>query len=593
MKKRLLGGGMVFSVVLTMLFSSCVREDYNLNRPLDLTMQVGGDSLSLPLGFTERLTMDSLLGEESLSDILMVNEAGEYVLSLDTLSISEEIDEVPVRAFLLDSIGTLQKFDVQMSVPVESASVSPRTVAEATGMAGDVYQEIQLDFEFNGISKEVHELHYMYFVEKTRVRVLFDLTGVPDQIDLSRVRPELILQLPEEFYINDPLVDENNRIQVQSFNAGAGRFQFDFSLDGLDLSKTDLKDGKLHYTSVLTLSGKLVLTEDPVSSTLPDRKSGTEFTLKSQLRYSVVNLAPSRVKGVFSLSIPAQRLSVELGQMPDMFTAPDAVLDFARPRILIDLSTNTGVVIDARLRIVPVYGASPDVSMMQQALLHIPAGEVDRMHAYRFWLAKDREDMPEDCLFAEMDVSAFLKHMPDSLQVWVDVSTDTDQIHEYVFGQPSVLRARIRPEVPLVFGPELNIPYDDTISGLGDKIASLLDGNQMEVIAEVTNSLPLAIRIGLELLDSDGAVIPAATTGEQVIRACDDRQQAQLSVVSFGFSGRDDVLQGKDVASLRLVCSLRSDEKSAGLPVLQTSYFQAKLKAKFEGGIFIDANKKN
>ncbi|MDE7338136.1 MAG: hypothetical protein K2M92_02495, partial [Bacteroidales bacterium] len=190
-------------------------------------------------------------------------------------------------------------------------------------------------------------------------------------------------------------------------------------------------------------------------------------------------------------------------------------------------------------------------------------------------------------------VSEILKRMPDSLQVWVDVSSDKTQVHEYVFGKTAVLQAGIKPEVPLVFGPELNLPYENTFSGLGDNIVSLLDGNQMEVIAEVTNSLPLAIQIRLDLLGSDGEVIPVCTTGEQVIRACDDQQQAQVSVVSFGFSGRDDVLQGKEVSSLRLNCSLRSDEKSAGLPVRRTSYFQARLKAKFEGGILINANKKN
>ena len=592
MKKRNLYGRAIFfvaaaSVAIAALLGSCVREEYNLRRPLDLTLQVGGDSLSLPLGVTDRLTIDSLLGAESLSDILVVNEAGEYVLSLDSLSISEDIDDVPIQSFLLDSIGTLRNFDVQMSVP--AASVAPQAVRKSSEMAGNVHEEIDLDFEFDDISEVVEDLQEMYFVEKTRVRVLFELSGLPAQIDMSRVRPELVVHLPENFQIEDPLVDENNQIRVENFNAGPGRFFFDLPLNGLDLSKTEMTDRKLHYKSVLVLSGKLFLQGDNVSA----RESATEVTVQSKVLYSVVDLEPSRVKGHFSLSIPPQRLSVELGQMPDMFTSPDAVLDFARPHILINLTTNTGVAVNAHLKIVPVYGAVPDESLTQDALLQIPAGDVEHMHTYRFWLAKNNEGMPGGCLFTEMDVSEILKRMPDSLQVWVDVSSDKTQVHEYVFGKTAVLQAGIKPEVPLVFGPELNLPYENTFSGLGDNIVSLLDGNQMEVIAEVTNSLPLAIQIRLDLLGSDGEVIPVCTTGEQVIRACDDRQQAQVSVVSFGFSGRDDVLQGKEVSSLRLNCSLRSDEKSAGLPVRPTSYFQARLKAKFEGGILINANKKN
>ncbi len=160
-----------------------------------------------------------------------------------------------------------------------------------------------------------------------------------------------------------------------------------------------------------------------------------------------------------------------------------------------------------------------------------------------------------------------------------------------MFGPTSATEADIRAEVPLAFGPELHIPSENILSGLGDNIAPLLEGNQMNVIAEVTNTLPLDIHIRLNLLDAEGDTIPVPTTGEQVIRACADPQQAQLSVVTFGFSGRDGALQGKQLSSLRLSCALRSDEKTAGLPVLQTSYFQARLKAKFEGGILINANK--
>ncbi|MDE5609471.1 MAG: hypothetical protein K2I66_03695, partial [Bacteroidales bacterium] len=512
MKKRNFHRGAIFfvaaaSVAIAALFCSCVREEYNLRRPLDLTLQVGGDSLSLPLGVTDRLTIDSLLGAESLSDILVVNEAGEYVLSLDSLSISENIDEVPIKAFLLDSIGTLKDFDVQMSLPAAGASLATKAVARTSEVAGDVYQTIDLDFEFDDISEVVQDLQYMYFVEKTRVRVLFELVGAA-QIDMNRVRPELVVQLPENFHIEDPLVDEHNQIHVQRFDE-PGRFYFDLPLNGLDLSKTEMTGRKLHYKSVLVLSGKLLLQEDNVSA----RESATEVTLQSKVLYSVVDLEPSRVKGHFSLSIPPQRLSVELGQMPDMFTDPDAVLDFARPHILIKISTNTGVAVNAHLKIVPVYGGAPDALLTQDALLQIPAGDVNRMHTYRFWLAKDREGMPADCLFADMDVSAILKRMPDSLQVWVDVASDMTQTHEYVFGQNSVLQAGIKPEVPLAFGPDLNIPYENTFSGLGNSITSLLEGNQMEVIAEVTNSLPLAIQINLDLLGSDGETIPVCTTG--------------------------------------------------------------------------------
>ena len=74
--------------VFFLAFLSCSDEAYDLNRPLDKTVLIGGDSLYFPLGETRIFTLDVLLGEGAFEGVLKLDENGCYVLRPDPDQIS-------------------------------------------------------------------------------------------------------------------------------------------------------------------------------------------------------------------------------------------------------------------------------------------------------------------------------------------------------------------------------------------------------------------------------------------------------------------------------------------------------------------------
>ena len=67
--------------------TSCIDNSYDLNKDIDMTISAGGEHLAIPVGYTEKITLDKIIEIEE-GDDLQVLENGEYHLLK-----SDNIDE--------------------------------------------------------------------------------------------------------------------------------------------------------------------------------------------------------------------------------------------------------------------------------------------------------------------------------------------------------------------------------------------------------------------------------------------------------------------------------------------------------------------
>ena len=89
---------------LVVLLSSCAREYDISNGNLDLNITLGGDSLRLPIGSTERLSLGDFLdlGE---NEYFHTDTSGEYYFELglslqEQIDLSEYIDDIAIDVFM-------------------------------------------------------------------------------------------------------------------------------------------------------------------------------------------------------------------------------------------------------------------------------------------------------------------------------------------------------------------------------------------------------------------------------------------------------------------------------------------------------------
>lgn len=106
-KKRPL---MAAALLLTSLgiTTSCIDSSYDLNKDIDMTISAGGEHLAIPVGYTEKITLDKIIELDEGDDLQIVD--GEYHLlkkdnidetntSVGTVTVAESeniIDAIPL-----------------------------------------------------------------------------------------------------------------------------------------------------------------------------------------------------------------------------------------------------------------------------------------------------------------------------------------------------------------------------------------------------------------------------------------------------------------------------------------------------------------
>lgn len=88
MRKKPLCFAMLSVCATSFFLSSCVDNDYDLNKDIDLTIQVGSDAFMIPLGYTEDITLDKMI---DTTDVLKLDDNGLYAIKK-----ADDIDDVDV-----------------------------------------------------------------------------------------------------------------------------------------------------------------------------------------------------------------------------------------------------------------------------------------------------------------------------------------------------------------------------------------------------------------------------------------------------------------------------------------------------------------
>ena len=158
--------------------------------------------------------------------------------------------------------------------------------------------------------------------------------------------------------------------------------------------------------------------------------------------------------------------------------------------------------------------------------------------------------------------------------------------------------------VPFEFGEDLDIKMDITYPDSGDGeqagdgteggdtgsetlppvLGELLNMNSLGLGGEIESTLPLQMRLVIELLDSEKKVI--ATEPMSMNIAAGREGDPSISPIDMQIKlaqGAD----GKDLSYIKLNFEITSGNMS-GEPVTKDSYIRATLKAKVPGGVTID-----
>lgn len=545
--------------VFFLAFLSCSDEAYDLNRPLDKTVLIGGDSLYFPLGETRIFTLDVLLGEGAFEGVLKLDENGCYVLRPDPDQISLSVAAVDTASLHLPDVSGSSAFPLP---PLSGGSV-------------DMDQVVELELVSEALPEEILSLERIDFSNAV-LEVGIEFAGL-DAEALGALQPDLAIQFPAamRFPEGSP-VDSRNALPVDAFNMENG-FSQSLPLESLQLDPSAMQDYRLELSLPLRLAGRL------------SSSAGLPASVDVRFTCSLSHLQARELRGVFDPVVPEWNTDLDVGLVPDAFRNPGANLDFSKPYILISVDCNADIPMYADVEFTPWGAGGAWTDLAQEARIHLPAQSERAEGAMHYYLCHDQALCPADGIFVQADVPSLFRHMPDLLLVNVKMHADTARVHSYSLEEEYQADVSVFLDIPIVFGEELFMPFGDTLlSGIPESMSMYMEGDELVVYGEAFNTYPMDFLMEMQLFDAERRLIPLETGPAQMVEAASDGQTSR-SLVEFRFVDRDGILDERPVRSMFVSCQATNNAEAVGMPVRASSMFRGSLKLKKTGGFAFDA----
>ena len=434
--------------------------------------------------------------------------------------------------------------------------------------------------------------------------------GAQPQIDIQ-------VALPKEIVIeNDERVDENNVLTVKGqFSNNTFTLSPALKISKLDLSGIDFsQEGKI--SRELKISGNVYVSKPEITD--PESMNNKNVSVSVDGGIEQVNI--DRITGKIGYVLgqdtegsgeSSMTETIDLSELPEFLKGENITLDFLNPHIKVDVKSNIGIPVNGIIHITPVFGTESGTPV--DVAVTIPKSESSQTEqTTSYWISDTKPaGLPGNYQWAEAGIRELLTKIPDSINIEIEAETDADQSFIVEPNATYTLTLNYEVVVPLEFGEQLSIKMDYTFPDDGKKnegdgntqqpdqsgesgsqssdklppeLGQLLNMNALGLGGFIESTLPLELKLTLDLLDSNKEVIPSEPVSVPITAGYEGHPStSEINVVLKLAEGAD----GKDLSYIRMNFEVTSGNVS-GQPVTENSYIKATLKAKVPGGITMD-----
>ena len=567
---------------------SCVDNKYDLDKDIDMTINVGGEYLTIPAGSTDTTFLSKIIEVEE-GDILQPDATTRvyHLTKKDDINVEPTtVKEVTVGATTtdLESIEIVNNTGVSFSEPEVSADITTSGDFEAT--ANDIDEAL----------KELGSLRAKTPVD-LNLTIDFNISGgnlTFNQVKANKLKlvfPDYIVFKEDEgIQDNELILDE----EVLSVNGSS--YTRTLKVEGYKFSDAAGSGMKLNAEGSLTIEGNISMEGDVVTSGI----SGTgalALVPKAVLEEMTVN----SVTGVIQPKIEAETTKIELNDLPDFLKDEDTRLDITNPVILLkaDNPLETDVEIDAVLtpkkNNVNIEGHEVKIGTGygQNKVALIPGTNI---------IALSRTG---DCSIEGVtenikveDINNLLETIPDDIDVNLQPIVRNENYYNAELGKEYDLPASYEVDVPLSFEQGLNIVYNDSVQDLNKDLNDLdkVSLKNAKIMLSVDNAIPLKLQLkaeNVQIKDVYGnelaAVKKTMEEDKQYVTESTDGEKPATSELVLSLTSDDTAFLSKiDRICFKITAVPGS---ATGVPLKDTQWLKVtSVKLSVPGGVNVDLN---
>lgn len=564
---------------------SCVDNKYDLDKDIDMTINVGGEHLTIPAGSSDTAYLSKIIEVEE-GDILQPDATTRVY----HLTKKDDIDVEPTTVKEVTISETTTKLEETKIVKTTSSLIN-EDVTEGINTLGD------FKAESNNIDEALKELGALY--AKTPEDLILTIDFQKEQsLNFTRVQanklkivfPDYIVFKAEEGIQGHELILDG---QVLSENGSS--YSRTLKVEGYKFSE-NAGAGKKPNGGTLTIEGVISMEGEVVTSGV----SGTgilSLVPKTVLREMTAN----SVTGVIQPEIKAETTNIELNDLPDFLKDEETRMDITNPVILLRAENQLETPVEVDAVLTPMKGnAQIDGKEVKVGSGYGKTPVVLASGKNVIALSRTGECTIEGVTsnVKVEDINNLLETIPDDIVVDLQPVVRNEDYYTAKLGWSYEMPSSYEVDVPLSFEQNLNIVYNDSVQDLNKDLNDLdkVILKKANVLLTVDNAIPLKLQLKPEnvlIKDVYGneltAVKKTIEEDKQYVTESTDGEKPVTSELVLNLTSEDTAFLSKiDRICFKLTAVPGS---ATGVPLKDTQWLKVtSIKLSVPGGVNVDLN---
>ena len=559
---------------------SCVDNKYDLDKDIDMTVNVGGEHLTIPAGSSDTAYLSKIIEVEE-GDILQPDAATRVY----HLTKKDDIDVKPttVKEVTISSANT--DLTKELVGTGSSASASITT---------DLEEENNLTAKASDIDEALIELGALGTETPASLTLVFEFLNTGNLTFGSVTAKNLEIQLPNFLMFKEGEVEEGNKLILN--DEELKNAQKVLHVIGYEFGEKAGEGEKPDENRTITIDGKVTMKGQVVTSGI-----GGSGSLTMTMHVTLGEMTANSVTGVIQPNIDAETTNIELNDLPDFLKDEETRLDITNPVILL-IAENplaTPVQIDA------VLTPMKNNTQIEGKEVKIGEGydkkpiELAPNKKNLIALSRTGESSIEEATNVKVeDINNLLETIPDDIEVDLKPVVRYEEYYTAELGKPYEMKSSYEVDVPLSFEQGLNIVYNDSIQDLNKDLNDLdkVGLKNVKVILSVDNAIPLKLQLkaeNVQIKDVYGnelsAVKKTIEEDKQYVAESADGEKPATSELVLSLTSDDTAFLSKiDRICFKITAVTGS---TTGVPLKDTQWLKiTSIKLSVPGGVNVDLN---
>lgn len=575
----------LFLLFTGMSMISCVDNNYDLSKNIDMTTGLGANGLALKLGNSERIYLKNVLKVDD-SELLDTLSNGMYYL------MKEGNTTINVKVNPIDNI---KLNDIELfTSPIIESSRTDLSITSGIEYSNSINGTSDLDITIDNIPDEVKSIHRIVFKEGY-VKLALNLNQPSGSNFRFRKLDNVQIEFPNFIY-SSQFKPNTHTLIINKTNINSSNISdITLKVDSIVFSDEDMfgirvMDGKIDIAKPINLSGDVTIVAASSFTLVKDSK------VSINMGVSFDRMSASSMTGIVNPTIDPKVDPIEISKdLPDFLKDNSVRLEITNPTFrfhIIGDELPIPLLFSAQTTSIKKETIKATVELPQQGEVMIPANKDYSLYFFQANrpFTPENESYTLDQLYKVTNLSSLVQQLPDYINVNLSngrVHANQNQLHTIDLGKNYNINIKYDVYVPFQFEANTCIVYNDSIDDM-NKDLKKYQAEGITITTTAFNTIPLDLDITLVPYDINGKDLSKELTVDRAIAKAGDNSNTPVqSLVTIKLQPK----QPSVISRLDKLVFRVSAKSVASSNLVSNQYLEMKdIRLKLDGKVIADFN---